>query len=72
MSESIVAIVTAIVTVIARELITKTMSKRKKNSETPFSIQYCKDCFFFKEFKRRVGRITDSDTTIIKFYRDEK
>lgn len=71
MSEIIVAVSTAITTFVVTDLIKKIMSRNKKISETPFSLNYCKDCFFFKEFKRNSKHIKDSDTTIIKLHREQ-
>lgn len=71
MSEAITAVITAILTFAAQEL--RQRIKAKKTSSTtppPPESDFCKHCFFFKHFKRTVGRcLTDSDTTIVRIYR---
>jgi hypothetical protein len=72
MSQAITAIIAALLTFAAQEI--RQRIKKKKDFSTmppPPTVEDCKKCFFFREFKKRES-LTNSDTQIIRIYRHER
>lgn len=72
MSEIITAVVTAILTLLSKEFIRRIFQKKENSSNPPYpNTSYCKHCFFFREFKKKM-KTGNTDTNIIRIYRNTK
>lgn len=73
MSEGITAIVAALLTY-AAQVIRQRIKERRKTGSTmppPPNAEQCKECFFFREFRKRSDLTrSNSDTQIIRIYRE--
>lgn len=68
MSEALTALVTAILMFVAAEIRKRSKKQRISTNPPPPDQSICKQCFFFREFKRGLDDKRDSDTTILRRY----
>lgn len=71
MSEAITALVASLLTLAAHEIRRRIKKSHTSTTPPPPTVEDCKRCFFFREFRRNTGHKDDSDTKIIRLYRDE-
>lgn len=71
MSEAITALVASLLTLAAHEIRRRIRNRHTSTTPPPPTVEDCKRCFFFREFRRNNEHRGDSDTKIIRLYRDE-
>lgn len=78
MSEAITGLIVAVLAYAAQALRQK-MKERKTNegdatTNPPPQLKFCKQCFFFREYRKATKHLTDSnsDTQIIRIHRDHE
>lgn len=71
MSEAITALVASLLTLAAHEIRRRIQNRHTSTTPPPPTVEDCKRCFFFREFRRNTDHNRgDSDTKIIRLYRE--